>query len=193
MTHSIYNRVATQYAGERSPTIGVTELQRIINRLGNELSILDLGCGTGVPIAKALIDQSAYYLGVDAAENMIRKFKDNVPGAEGRVADIAKLSYPKNHFDLAFAFGTIFHLNPDEQTQMFKLVAPSVKPGGVLAFTTGREAGEATGHVCGHALQHWSLGKTGYISLLEELGLRFKIDYVGEGENYFMEFEKAKA
>ncbi|MGV2828368.1 class I SAM-dependent DNA methyltransferase [Myxosarcina sp. GI1(2024)] len=191
MNIEVYNRVAGIYSGQRSPSIGLTEILKIVRRIGGELSILDLGCGTGFPIAVGIFDRSSYYMGVDSSGKMVDEFKKNVPGADCALGSMSSLSYPDDKFDLAFSFGSIFHLTPKEQKKLFTAVAKSVRIGGILVFTTGESEGYGTGKVCGEVIEHWSLGKSNYIQVLGNLGYDFKSDYTGEGDNYFMEFERS--
>ncbi|MDR0321112.1 MAG: class I SAM-dependent methyltransferase [Treponema sp.] len=82
-----YNKIAEQWAEDRS-RISVSKLvvdfSQKIKQNGN---ILDIGCGTGYPIAKYLCDKGFFVTGIDISENMLKKAGEqeiNNPAAEQR-------------------------------------------------------------------------------------------------------------
>ncbi len=50
--------------------------------MGDGLTVLDLGCGTGYPIAVRVARRVSRYLGIDNSEAMLSAFRRNVPLAE---------------------------------------------------------------------------------------------------------------
>ena len=48
-----YDACAAEYGASRKSDAGV-ELRGLTERLGDGMSVLDVGCGTGVPIARTL-------------------------------------------------------------------------------------------------------------------------------------------
>jgi cyclopropane fatty-acyl-phospholipid synthase-like methyltransferase len=60
-------------------------------RLEPGARVLDLGCGTGLPTARQLVNAGLRVTGVDLSEGMLRLARANVPEAEFHQADIADL------------------------------------------------------------------------------------------------------
>jgi SAM-dependent methyltransferase len=131
--------------------------------------ILDLGCGTGRPIAQYLADRRCAVTGVDGAPGMIELFRRNVPGAQAIAADMRKLELGED-FDAILAWDSFFHLSPDDQRAMMPVFAAHAAPRGVLMFTAGPRAGEPVGDFAGHRLYHASLDPGDYRAVLKEAG-----------------------
>ncbi|KAJ54463.1 hypothetical protein ACMU_17290 [Actibacterium mucosum KCTC 23349] len=131
--------------------------------------VLDLGCGSGNPIARYLSDRRAEVTGVDGAAAMVALFQQTLPGAEAIHADMRDLALNRQ-FDVVVAWNSFFHLAPDDQRAMFPVFAAHAAPGAVLLFTTGHQAGEAMGSVQGTAVYHSSLSPDDYRGLLKDAG-----------------------
>ena len=132
-------------------------------------TVLDLGCGSGVPIAKSLTDRGYAVTGVDSAPEMIALARARLPGQDWRVADMRTLSLGRT-FDGILAWDSFFHLAHDAQRRMFPIFAAHAGPGAALMFTSGPAHGEAMGVMEGEPLYHASLDPAEYRTLLDEHG-----------------------
>lgn len=165
-----YNIIAGWFAENRYQ--GLMEkayLDKIIEILGKGSSILDLGCGTGMPMMGYLLSQGMQVTGVDASHRMLEIAKNNLPFADFWQADMRELSLGEK-FDAIIAWHSFFHLPSDDQPAMFDVFKKHLNPGGILMFTSGKELGEAWGMNGGENLFHASLDKDQYQSLLETRG-----------------------
>lgn len=131
--------------------------------------LLDLGCGTGKPIATYLRDRRVALTGIDGAKAMVEKYAANVAGARVFHADMRGLDMGET-FDAVLAWDSFFHLSMADQRDMFAVFARHLEAGGVLMFTSGPEAGEAIGEVGGESLYHASLSPKEYTRLLQMNG-----------------------
>ncbi|MGZ9101168.1 MAG: methyltransferase domain-containing protein, partial [Brevundimonas sp.] len=131
--------------------------------------VLDLGCGSGEPIAGYLIGQGRRVTGVDAAPGLIDLCRARFPDQEWQVADMRGLDLGRA-FDGVIAWHSAFHLTPADQQTMFTVYARHVKPGGVLMFTSGGAAGESVGEWRGEPLYHGSLSPEAYRAGLAAAG-----------------------
>lgn len=138
--------------------------------------VLDLGCGTGRPIAQHLIAAGAQVTGVDGAAAMLALFRQHVPQAEAVLADMRGLRLGRR-FDAILAFDSFFHLSPADQRAMFATFAAHAAPAAALLFNTGHEAGEPIGAVDGAPVYHASLEPAEYRILLQEAGFEV-VDFV---------------
>jgi predicted TPR repeat methyltransferase len=132
-------------------------------------ALLDLGCGSGEPIARYLASQGARITGVDGAAGMVAIFRERLPGHEAVHADMRGLNLGQR-FDGIIAWDSFFHLSPDAQRGMFAVFAAHATPGAALMFTSGPAAGEAWGAVGGEPVYHASLDPEEYRELLDGAG-----------------------
>ncbi|MEV6316084.1 class I SAM-dependent methyltransferase [Streptomyces sp. NPDC051776] len=69
----------------------LTSGRRLAESLPAGSRVLDVGCGTGLPTAAQLTEAGHRVMGIDLSPTMVKLARDNVPGAEFRVADVADL------------------------------------------------------------------------------------------------------
>src|SRR3954464_2283296 len=81
---ALYERHAHAWDRDRGRVLGVekTWLDRFTALLPQGASILDLGCGSGEPIARSLIQSGFEVAGVDASPTLISLCRDRFPGRE---------------------------------------------------------------------------------------------------------------
>jgi cyclopropane fatty-acyl-phospholipid synthase-like methyltransferase len=131
--------------------------------------VLDLGCGSGEPIARWFIEQGFALTGVDASAALVDLCRERFPACEWIVSDMRALELGRG-FDGLLAWHSFFHLSPEDQRPMFERFARHLSPGGLLMFTSGSEEGSAIGEWQGEPLYHGSLSTAEYARLLERHG-----------------------
>lgn len=129
-------------------------------------SVLDIGCGSGQPIARHLIERGFSVVGVDSSPTLISKCRNRFANAHWLVADMRELSLGRR-FDGLIAWDSFFHLAHEDQRSMFAVFRAHAKSGAPLLFTSGTALGEAIGSFQGEALYHASLSAAQYRELLE--------------------------
>lgn len=144
-------------------------LERLIARLPRASSILDLGCGGGIPITRYLVERGIRVTGVDASSTMIELWRSRFPDNRALLADMRNLELGER-FDAIIAWDSFFHLPQDDQRSMFRTFARHAAPDCVLLFTSGPSLGEAVGTLYGDPLYHASLDPKEYESLLAANG-----------------------
>jgi trans-aconitate methyltransferase len=166
----LYERHAEAWDRDR----GKTKLEqswidrfRAVARPGG--SMLDVGCGSGVPIARYLIEQGHAVTGIDSSPSMIETCQARFPDHAWAVADMRRLALGRR-FDGLIAWNSFFHLSHDDQRAMFPIFAAHAAPGAALMFTSGPKHGEAIGSFEGETLYHASLSSEEYNSLLSDHG-----------------------
>ncbi len=166
--YKVYDKIAHWFAANRST--GLMEqkyLDDLISRLPTNAAILDLGCGTGVPILKYLLDRNLQVTGVDASSEILAIAKANFPETEFILQDMRKLDLNRK-FDAIVAWHSFFHLPADDQPAMFALFERHLNAGGILLYTSGTDHGEAWGMNGGENLFHGSLTTAEYENLLTQ-------------------------
>jgi SAM-dependent methyltransferase len=121
-------------------------------------SVLDLGCGCGVPVARTLVEHGYAVTGVDISEVQIGRARDLVPGAEFRCADATDLKFAPASLDAVISFYALIHIPCDEQPGLISRIGRWLRPGGWLLATTGAYAwtGTEDGWLGGTATMYWS-------------------------------------
>jgi len=132
-------------------------------------SVLDLGCGSGEPIAAELMRRGFSITGVDSSPSLIAICKERLPQGEWLAGDMRALALPRR-FSGIIAWHSFFHLSPADQRPMFERFAGHLMPGGALMFTSGTQEGEALGEWQGEPLYHGSLSTSEYRALLDSNG-----------------------
>lgn len=166
----VYGRHGAAWAklrGDR-PTEGAW-LDRFCDRLPAAASVLDIGCGSGLPIARVLARRGFDVTGVDASPTMLALFRRNLPDAPALLADMRRLALGRR-FDGLLAWDSFFHLGPKDQRGMFARFQAHAASRAVLMFTSGHAEGCAMGELEGEPLYHGSLGPDEYRMLLDEAG-----------------------
>ncbi|MGV6875159.1 class I SAM-dependent DNA methyltransferase [Pseudochelatococcus sp. B33] len=144
-------------------------LDRFLTLLPAGGAVLDIGCGTGDPIARYMIGRGHAVTGVDSSPSMIAIAGRRLPGHEWIVADMRALDLGRR-FDGLIAWHSFFHLPHADQRRMIARFAAHAAPGAMLLFTSGPEHGEAIGEWMGEPLYHASLDPEEYRALLAENG-----------------------
>jgi SAM-dependent methyltransferase len=163
----LYERHAAAWDADRQrgPFLERSWLERFSALVPDGASILDLGCGSGAPIARHLAARGLAITGVDASPTLIALCRERLPGHDWRVGDMRALALP-DRFHGVIAWDSLFHLAHDDQRGMFATFRAHARPGAALLFTSGDVHGEAIGTYGGEALYHASLAAAEYRALL---------------------------
>jgi len=152
-------------------------LDRFVALLPQSASILDIGCGTGQPIARYLIESGYDVTGIDSSPALIGMCKDRFPDQEWIVTDMRELSLDRR-FDGILAWDSFFHLSPEDQRPKFPIFHRHARPQAALMFTSGHLHGETISTFQGEPLYHGSLDGAEYRSLLDENGFEVVVHVV---------------
>ena len=177
-----YERIGAQWARQRNRSLMEKRwLDRFLAtspRNSGPVRVLDLGCGSGQPIATYLANRGAAMTGVDATATMTDLYAEALPEAEVFQADMRGLALGRR-FDAILAWDSFFHLSAEDQRPMFTTFAAHAAPRAALMFTSGHIAGEAIGPVADAPIYHASLDPADYRQLLKDAGFKV-LRYVPE-------------
>jgi cyclopropane fatty-acyl-phospholipid synthase-like methyltransferase len=98
--------------------------------------VLDLGCGTGKPVVKYLVEKGFRVTGVDQSEKMLEIAKREVPEAEFIHSDMINVELAPG-FAAAIAWDSIFHVERKQHSEIFHMLADALEPGGRLLLSVG--------------------------------------------------------
>jgi ubiquinone/menaquinone biosynthesis C-methylase UbiE len=132
--------------------------------------VLDVGCGSGEPIARYFVESGYEVTGIDFVDEMLAMCKSRFPQMIWRSMDMRELDF-RDQFSVVIAWDSFFHLSPDDQRLMLPRFSRHTAAGGVLIFTSGTtEGGAIGGDLCGDRLYHGSLNTDEYAQLLDRHG-----------------------
>jgi SAM-dependent methyltransferase len=170
----LYQRKALDWVRKREHGGGLMEqawLDRFRALMPPKGSVLDIGCGSAVPIARYLIETGHSVTGVDTSSTFIGLCRERYPAQEWLLADMRTLALARP-FDGMLAWDSFFHLTPDDQRKMFPVFRKHAAVGAALMFTSGTGHGDRIGSFEGEPLYHGSLDPAEYRSLLDQHGFR---------------------
>ncbi|MQY14130.1 Ubiquinone biosynthesis O-methyltransferase [Streptomyces sp. RB5] len=136
-----YDRLSERYeqafGGETKYGAWLTEL---LAGLPEEATVLDAGCGTGIPVARTLAAAGHRVTGVDISDVQIRRARELVPDAGFVRADMTTLELPEGSLDAVVCLYALIHVPVAEQPALLARIARWLRPGGLLLCTTGHRA-----------------------------------------------------
>ena len=141
-------------------------------------SVLDVGCGSGEPIARHFVEAGYRLTGIDSSPAMIAMCRARFPQHDWIVSDMRALSLCRR-FHGILAWDSFFHLRREDQRAMFAIFRAHAAPGAALMFTSGPRDGVAIGTYADEPLYHASLAPEEYRALLAGHGFAV-VAYVAE-------------
>src|SRR4051812_10432977 len=110
----LYRRHARTWAQKRANQPGTpmeaTWLDRFLGLLPPHPTVLDVGCGSGEPMARYMAERGCSVTGIDSAPEMIAICNDSFPEQTWEIGDMRTLSLGR-HFDGILAWDSFFHLS----------------------------------------------------------------------------------
>lgn len=176
-----WDAVAERFMALRSPAGAALVRSWARGHLPAGGAILDLGCGSGVPIARGLADDGFLLWGIDASPTLLSAFRRHLPGRPAACEAAQDSRVFGRHFDGILAIGLVFLLDAAQQRRLLARVATALEPGGHLLFTAPRAACAWRDTLTGRVSR--SLGAEAYEALLAGVGLRAVGWQVDDGGN----------
>ena len=155
---SSYDAIAERYAawtGEALSGARARYVEVLQEQIPPGAAVLDLGCGTGVPIARALAVRYRV-TGVDGSAHSIELARQNVPEAIFLQADMTQVAFPPESFAAVMSSYAIIHVPRTEHAALLQRIADWLQPGGLLIATMGATESEGTEEDWLGAPMYWS-------------------------------------
>jgi len=181
-----YEAIAPIYIkgrGQAVDGIGTSAVRKWAAMLAPKSVVLDLGCGTGMPVSKLLMDEGMIIYGVDASPSMVRAFKQNFPAAPVACEAVEDSLFFSRQFDAIISWGLLFLLAAEVQEMAIAKAAKALSPGGKLLFTSPRQVIHWKDAMTGQ--ESVSLGEKRYKELMTASGLSLIGEFEDEGENHY--------
>lgn len=179
-----WEAVAHRFIAERT-RIGAETVRSWSRGLPAGASVLDLGCGAGVPVAETLIAQGCRVCGIDAAPSLVEAFRRRFPEAQVACEAVEESDFFGRTYDGIVAIGLMFLLPPEIQRTVIHRAAAALNPGGRFLFSAPTQAASWPDLMTGR--RSISLGDAAYRRALSDAGLEVVGEFVDEGENHYYE------
>ena len=176
-----------KYRGRDLNGVGSTEVGNWSRHFSNK-KVLDIGCGTGIPIS-ILFDQSENVIyGIDDSPKMIQAFQRNLPHATYECENILTSEFFTMKFDIIVAWGVLFCFNSREQDLILSKISNHLNTHGKFLFTAPIQKSKWTDIMTGQQLE--SLGREQYLNLFKIKGLELEREFLDSGENHYYLLKK---
>ena len=126
----------TQWADAVSPPLRERYVDVLVERLPLTSRVLEIGCGSGVPVA-ALLAHHFDLHGIDISHEMVRNARTAVPTGHFEVGDISETAFEQGSFDGVVAFYSLVHLPREAQITLFSRIFHWMRPGGPFVASLG--------------------------------------------------------
>jgi 2-polyprenyl-3-methyl-5-hydroxy-6-metoxy-1,4-benzoquinol methylase len=184
-----WDAVADKFVTAREQSrIGVTVVSEWARHLPRGASVLDVGCGSGVPVSEALIDGGFAVHGVDASPTLVAMFRKRFPRTPVACEPAESSRFFDRNFDGVVAVGLLFLLPAESQRMLLLKIGAALNPGGRLLFSSPHQVCTWSDLTTGR--QSRSLGASAYAAILSEAGLALVGNYTDEGESFYYHARK---
>jgi SAM-dependent methyltransferase len=136
-----YDTIAERYfewSDARPSVVRRRWLDRALARIPQGSDVLDLGCGAGVPMTRALAE-GRRVTGVDISARQIELARAAVPDATFIQADMTALDLPRASLDAVVAFYSLTHIPRIDLPGLLRSIHRWLRPGGVLIASMGAQ------------------------------------------------------
>jgi 2-polyprenyl-3-methyl-5-hydroxy-6-metoxy-1,4-benzoquinol methylase len=180
---ALSERYDERYGGDTKYRAWLEELR---GRVPVGSAVLDLGCGSGIPVARDLAASGYRLTGVDISEVQVSRASQLVPQAEFIQADMTSVVFNRASFAAVVSFFALIHLPLEDQFPLLERIASWLVPDGVLVVTTGYWAwtGAEDNWLEGGVPMWWSHADVAtYRSWISQCGFLIeREEFVPEGE-----------
>jgi SAM-dependent methyltransferase len=188
-----YEKVSAEFLARggsgRSTSIGVNAVQKWARTLPRGGTVIDLGCGPGLPLTEVLVAEGLTAFGIDAAPSFVEAFRRNLPNTPVACEAVQDSRFFDRTFDAVLAWGLMFLLSAEDQHRLIQRIGGILVPGGRLLFTS--PAKQLVWNDAMTGLESRSLGAEEYRRQLLAVGVTISNEFEDEGQNhYFDAFKK---
>lgn len=168
-----YNRVAAEWDRARTSFVRRERdyLDAMLDGLPPASSILDLGCGTGRPMAEYILARGHRVTGVDQSANQLAFARERFPTATWIESTIEDFVPTENHAAV-LCWDALFHIDRSAHERIVTRIAAHLSPGGRFMVTVGGSEHPAfTDTMFGEEFFYDSHPPERFLDLLRDVGL----------------------
>jgi len=186
VVRSGYDQLTLLYAKERERFNNWPEVEAFTLQLPKNARVLDVGCGTGIPIAGKLVQIGFEVVGIDLSEKMVMTSRANVPGATFQQMNMAAIDFPAESFDGLSSCYAIIHTPRERHADIFRSFHKILKPQGVMLVSAASWAWEEIANYLGVEMywSHYDPSKTESLIIDAGFDIEFGRDVESGGETH---------
>jgi SAM-dependent methyltransferase len=155
----------------RPPMIGKA-LDHLLDALPPSARVLDIGSGTGRPVAEDLAAAGHRVTGLDVSSVMVELASSQVPAARFLHADVREWTSPPESWDAVCAFFPFLQMSRKDTEGVFADIARWLVPGGLFSLVTvPRDAEDVPATFFGHTFHMTSFAPDDLVRRVEAAGL----------------------
>ena len=170
----LYDRRSDDWISDRGAILTEADrtwLDRFTAHLRPGDAVLDAGCGSGRPMAAALMERGFQVTGVDASVRLIAHASADLPDGRFLLGDMRILDLGET-FNGILAWHSLFHLSAADQRFALPRLLAHAAPRATIMFSSGPHEGHVVGSWRGDPLYHGSLGPHEYQAVLTSRGFQ---------------------
>lgn len=177
MNRDSYNAIATEWDAARRSFSGSEQryVETLLDGLPVPASILDVGCGTGRPMAEYVLERGHRITGIDQSEDVLAIARERFPQAtwvHSRIEDYQC----DGACDAVICWDSIFHIDRAHHERILTGLFRSLRPGGRIMLTVGGSEHPAfTDTMFGHEFYYDSHPPDRVVSMMKAIGYEILI------------------
>jgi trans-aconitate methyltransferase len=141
MNRDSYNKIAPEWSKARTGFFGREReyLDLVLDATSEGATILDLGCGSGRPMAEYVVSRNRRVIGVDQSEVLLDLARTRLPAEHWILAPIESHEVTSG-YQGAIIWDSLFHIPRAEHAAILGKVISGLPAGGRLMVTVGGSA-----------------------------------------------------
>jgi SAM-dependent methyltransferase len=174
MNRDSYNKIAPQWAAARTAFYGREReyLDMLLAGLPPRSVVLDLGCGTGRPLAEHVLSKGHRVIGIDQAEKLLARARATFPQEQWISSPIETYGF-EHRYSSAIIWDSLFHIERVQHAPILSRVVAGLPAAGRLMLTVGgSQHPPFTDVMFGHEFFYDSNSPEETERILHELGCR---------------------
>jgi SAM-dependent methyltransferase len=138
MNREAYNKISNQWDSARRKFYGREReyLDVLLSALAGDATVIDLGCGTGRPMAEEVISRGYRVIGIDQSSEQIKKAAERFPEQRWVLSSIETYEF-NDGFDAAIIWDSLFHIERSYHEPILRKVVERLPSGGRVMLTVG--------------------------------------------------------
>jgi SAM-dependent methyltransferase len=164
-------------------SIGIDVVRAWVKGLKSGASILELGCGSGLPVTRTLLDDGFIVTGIDTSPTLVATFRSRFPGIDVACERAETSGFFGRTYDAVISIGLMFLLPEATQRSLIAKVGSALHVGGQFLFTAPSQSCTWNDLMTGRPSR--SLGAAAYEAILSQSGLTVSGEYTDEGHNHY--------
>lgn len=181
-----YDRLGNRYTTEREKADNWKEVEAFTTLLPAGGRVLDAGSGTGIPIARHLVQAGFEVVGIDFSKTMVAVAAENVPDATFQLMNITAIDLAPESFDGVISTYAIIHIPCELHADIFESFYRILKSGGTMLVSVASWAWEEFADYMGVDMfwSHYDPGKTQSLITAAGFDIEFGRDVETGGEKH---------